>query len=820
MGKKLLLYACLLLPAALAMAQSTTQTIRGKVVDKESKYPLLGVNVQLITDQGEISGAITEDDGSYRLENVPLGRQTLEFSYVGYETAVMNNIIVGSGKEVIVDVEMDESALELGIVEIIGQRSGEARNEMAPVSARQFSVEETDRYAGSRGDPGRMASNFAGVQGADDSRNDIVVRGNSPQGVLWRFEGVNIPNPNHFAIPGTGGGPVTVLNNKYLDNSDFFTGAFPAEFGNGIAGAFDLRMRNGNNERHEISAQLGFLGTELMAEGPLSRQSGSSYLVSYRYSTLQLFQFLGIQVGTDAVPKYMDGAFRFNFPTKNGGNISFWGLGGLSDIDIILSDQERPDTATLIYGQNDRDQYFASRIGVAGLTLTQPFSTNTYLKATISASNQLVDANHDQIYRHVEKDDNGEDIFVVDALPPILDYEFEESKISFNANISQKLGRRATLKAGLNADYISMRYIDSARAILADPDTVLLGDWRVRWDTRDGAVLLQPFAQLKYKASERLTLLAGLTSLYFSINKNSFSPLEPRLGVTYDLGNNQRLSLGYGLHSQTLPGYLYYYGYQSKGKDPIEQNFDLGLFKSHHVVLGYDWFVARNLRLKLETYYQYLYDVPVDTFPSSFSIVNAGSGFSRLFPNKLTNDGTGRNYGLEATLERFFSKGYYFLFTGSVFDSQYKGSDSVSRNTTFNGRFAFNLVLAKEFSFKKGSALNLGGKLTTVGGRWYGPVDDVASREALEIIYVSESVNTEQFRPYFRADVKISYRWNRPKVAHEFSIDFINVTSQQNILTLTYAPDHPSGNPIREEYQLGFLPIFFYKLDFSIGGKN
>ncbi|MBK7337300.1 MAG: TonB-dependent receptor [Saprospirales bacterium] len=816
MKNKPLLLACLLMPF-FVWAQPATQTIRGRVVDKESKYPLLGVNVLLVEETGSPNGTISEDDGAYRLEDVPVGRQTLEFTYVGYEKAVVSNIVVGSGKEVILDLEMEESTLELGVVEVIGQRSGETRNDMAPVSARQFSVEETDRYAGSRGDPGRMASNFAGVQGADDSRNDIVIRGNSPQGVLWRLEGVSIPNPNHFAIPGTGGGPVTILNNKYLDNSDFFTGAFPAEFGNGVAGVFDLRMRNGNNERHEFSGQLGFLGTELMAEGPLSREKGSSYLLSYRYSTLQLFQFLGIQVGTDAIPQYQDAAFRFNFPTRNGGSLALWGVGGLSDIDILLSDQEAPDTSTFLYGSNDRDQYFASRMGVAGLTLTQPFSANTFLKATVSASNQLVDANHDIIYRHVEND-----LFVVDSLPPILDYEFEESKISFNAFLNQKLGRTTTLKAGINADFFRMRYEDSARAIIVTPEPELpnlLGDWRVRWKAKDGALLLQPFIQVKQKWGERLTAMAGLSSLYFGINKNSFSPLEPRLGLVYDLAQNQRLSLGYGLHSQILPGYLYYYGFETQGSDPQEHNLDLGLYKSHHLVLGYDRYVAKNLRLRLETYYQYLFDIPVDVFPSSFSIVNTGSGFSRFFPDTLTNAGTGRNFGLEATIERFFNQGYYFLFTGSVFDSKYTGSDGVLRNTTFNGRFAFNLVLAREFTFKKGSAFNIGGKLTYVGGRWYGPVDEKASADALEVIYLSQSVNTQQFRPYFRADVKASYRWNRPRVSHEFSIDFINVSSQQNILSLTYAPDHPSGNPIREEYQLGFLPIFFYKLDFSLGKK-
>ena len=326
MQKRILTLLCCLAAIFSAQAQDITQTIRGTIVDQESKFPLIGVNIKLLTDDGSTVGTTTDIDGTYRLEKVPVGRQGLEFTYLGYERVELTNIIVSSGKEVILDVEMAESVTDLVEIEVIAQKDGDARNEMAVVSARKFSVEETDRYAGSRGDPGRMASNYAGVQGADDSRNDIVIRGNSPQGVLWRLEGVNIPNPNHFAIPGTGGGSVTILNNKYLANSDFFTGAFPAEFGNSIAGVFDLRMRNGNNEKHEFSGQLGILGTEILAEGPLNKESKASYLVSYRYSTLQLFTFLGINLGTDAVPQYQDAAFRVNFPRKNGGNLALWVL--------------------------------------------------------------------------------------------------------------------------------------------------------------------------------------------------------------------------------------------------------------------------------------------------------------------------------------------------------------------------------------------------------------------------------------------------------------------------------------------------------------
>jgi hypothetical protein len=803
-----LLLLILLFPIGL-LAQPLTQTIRGTVVDKESKFPLIGVSISVNTADGNIIGAVSDVDGTYRLEEVPVGRQAVSFTYLGYESVLLNNIIVSSAREVILNIEMEESIANLSEVTVVAQRNGEVRNEMATVSARQFSVEETDRYAGSRGDPGRMASNFAGVQGADDSRNDIVIRGNSPQGVLWRLEGVNIPNPNHFAIPGTGGGPVTILNNKYLSNSDFFTGAFPAEFGNSIAGVFDLKMRNGNNEKHEFSGQLGFLGTELLAEGPLSKEAKSSYLLSYRYSTLQLFTFMGIDVGTDAIPQYQDAAFRLNFPRANGGTISLWGLGGISNIDIVLSGQEAPDTSTLIFGSNDRDQYFGSTMGIAGVTWTQPTAGgNTFFKVTGSASYQAVVADHDYIFRRVEND-----LFVVDSLPQILDYTFAESKFSLYGFVNHKINTRQTLKAGINLDYLQMSYIDSVRIVLTDVDPNSLSSWRTRWDARQGAILAQPYINWKYRASEKLTLTAGITSLYFGLNDNSFSPLEPRLGLSYNLNNTSKLTFGYGLHSQILPGYLYFYSEETLNGDPQEHNLDLGLQKSHHLVLGYEKMVANNLRLKIETYYQYLFDIPVEVESSSFSLVNSGAGFSRFFPDTLVNEGTGRNYGLEVTLEKFFSQGYYFLLTASAFDSKYKGSDQVLRNTSFNGRFAFNAVFAKEFTFQSGSALNLGANITYNGGRWYGPADVEASAAQLEIIYQDETINTLQFPAYFRVDGKVSYRWNRPKVTHEFSVDFVNLLDRENILTLTFAPDHPDG-PIVEEYQLGFLPIFFYKLDF------
>ncbi len=797
-------------------AQPLTQTIRGKVVDTDTKYPLAGVTV-VVVDLPTPLGANTGENGEFRIEKVPVGSHMLQLSYIGYQKVVRNNVEVSSAKEKILNIEMQEQALEGDQVEIVAERDGEARNEMAPVSARQFSVAETNLYAGSRGEPARMASNYAGVQGADDTRNDIVVRGNSPTGVLWRLEGLNIPNPNHFAIPGTGGGPVTVLNNKFLANSDFFTGAWPGEYANALGGVFDLRMRNGNNEQHEFSGQLGFLGAELTAEGPLPGDGGASYLAMYRYSTLAIFDFIGIDVGTNAIPQYQDGAFRLNFPQKNGANLAIWGMGGISDIEILYSDEPAPSEDFDVFAADtDRDQYFGSSLGVVGATYLYPINLNTYLKVGVGVSYQGVDTYHEQIYRRVEQNAAGDEVYVYDSLPPILDYRFNETKAHSYLSLQRKLAPGHTLKLGFNLDGYFMNYVDSVRSVTGQLNggPKLLGDWRLRWDGRDQAVLVQPYVQYKGQLSDRLAVTAGLTSLYWSLNENSFSPVEPRVGLTYQLAEKQQLSFGAGLHSQIQTPYLYFYSQETLDGDPQEHNLDMGLSQSLHAVLGYDLNLARNMRLKVETYFQHLYNIPVEVNPSSFSLINAGSGFARFFPDTLENEGIGRNYGLELTLEKFFTQGYYFLVTGSLFDSKYQGSDGVWRNTTFNGRYAVNALVARELRVGERSRLQLGAKVTSIGGRWYGPVDETQSVVQNEIVYEDEDFNTLQFAPYFRFDLKVLYQWNRPKVTHELAIDFVNVFNTDNILTQTYVPDHPSGEPVQEEYQLGFLPIFYYKVDF------
>jgi hypothetical protein len=321
------------------LAQVITQTIKGTIYDKQSQVPLPGVVVQVL-NTNPVLNATSNEKGEFKISNVPIGRWQIKIQLIGYKEKYIT-VILNSGKESISVVELEEHVIQGEEVEVIAEQDKtKTNNKMSTVSSRVFSAEEAARYAGSRNDPARMAANFAGVSGANDSRNDIIIRGNSPLGILWRLNGLDIPNPNHFGNAGSTGGPISILNNNTLDNSDFMSGAFAADYGNATSGVFDLKMRQGNTEKFEFLGQVGFNGFELGAEGPLNKKKNASFLLNYRYSTLSVFNALNMDFGTgDAIPQYQDITFKTDFATNKFGKFSFWGIGGISYIALLESNK-------------------------------------------------------------------------------------------------------------------------------------------------------------------------------------------------------------------------------------------------------------------------------------------------------------------------------------------------------------------------------------------------------------------------------------------------------------------------------------------------
>lgn len=809
--RKLYLFFVLLFTVHYSLfAQAITQTVRGTVVDKESLKPLEGVTVYARKDSTILNGTMTDSTGSFRLEKIPVGRVDVVVSFIGYKKVVIQNLLLSSGKETVLSVEVESSVETMKDVEIRGVRRGETINEMAVLSARAFSVEETDRYAGSRGDPARMASNFAGVSGTDDSRNDLVIRGNSPFGLMYRVDNVVIPNPNHFAVAGATGGSVAILNNRMLTTSDFLTGAFPAEFGNAVAGVFDIRMKNGNNERHEYTTQVGIMGAEVFGEGPINKKRKSSYIFNARYATLEGLVKLGIDIGTEAIPKYQDLQFKLNFPMKNGDNLSVFGIGGYSLINFITSTRLKPE-ARDIYASKDQDEFFRAGLGVLGITYTHQVNDHEYSKVSIAASTQFNRNHFDRIIRHVDPVSGN---FVIDSTYRKNDYFFVNTRYTAAFIRNNKVSARSSVRYGITTELLQPVFVDSNLLEPRFEAGLANYKWVTRLNNRAGAHLLfQPFAQWKYAVNEKVSTVVGVHAQYFTLN-HSWS-LEPRFSVKYQFKPNQSLAFGTGLHSQLLPIYQYFLQ-DDKG---YQYNRKLDFMRSFHLIAGYDVFFKKDIRIKAEAYFQLLYSLPVDTYATSYNMLNEGSGFDRFFPGKLTSKGLGRNMGVEFTLEKFFTHNWFFMFSASLYDSRLQAGDKKWYNSDFNGNYILNALGTKEFKWgkKRLNTLGIGGKITFGGGQRYTPYDTLLSQQHEDPVVQNDQRNKQQFKPYFRFDVKLNYRCNTKRYTHEVGIDLVNVAMYKNVLRVQYI--NPQ-EPAREIYQLGFLPLFYYRLDFWIGKKN
>lgn len=787
-----LLLLCIFLAKAIQgfSQEGYTQTIRGIVIDKESKEALIGATVVLLRSN-PLKGTTTDINGKFKLEDVPLGRHDLKVSFIGYREILIPNITVNSGKEVVLNIELVESVISKEEVVIVGKRNKDKpNNEMATVSARVFTVDETQRYAGALGDPARMAANFAGVSAPNDARNDIIIRGNSPLGLLWRLEGVDIPSPNHFSTQGATGGPVSILNNNMLRNSDFFTGAWPAEYGNATSGAFDLKMRNGNNENREYTGQVGFNGFEAMVEGPFSKEKGSSYLAAYRYSALGFFQMLGINLGPAGVPKYQDLSFKLNFPGGKSSQFEVFGVGGISNIELLDSKKKENN---LSYGQNNRDVYFGSDMGVGGISYTKLFKNSSFIKTTLSSTIEVHRVKVDSI----GSDKNPHGLYKEDS---------RFYKTSVHSFFNRKINASNTIRTGII--FSDIRFNTNQQAFTHHP---LLGPfWRTLVDDHGGTYMAQAYSQWKHDFSDKVSLLTGLHYGHFFLNNTN--SLEPRAGIKYNFRPKQSLNFGYGLHGQVQPLAFYFYRTQDAVTgEYIKTNEKLGFTKSHHFVLGYDYLISSEFRFKAEIYYQTLFNVPITKKPSSFSMLNHGSDFAMPLIANLENKGTGTNYGIELTLEKFFSDNYYFLVTTSLFDSRYKGSDNILRNTAFNSNYTVNALAGREFKAGRNNIISISGKITTAGGRRYGPVDREASQQRNSLRTIDSEAWSMQFPAYFKLDARIGYKLNTKSVTQEWALDVINITNQKNILNQAW---DPNLNDVVNEYQLGIFPMLLYRVQF------
>lgn len=766
-----------LLTFAIQDIQAQTGTIRGTVTDALTDDPLPGANVT-IRGTNPLIGTATNQDGGFELSNVPLGRHDIKVSFLGYKPVIRTGVLLSSGKETVLHFELKEQVFEgEGITVSPEVDKAESLNDMAYVSSRSFSVEETRRYAGGLDDPGRMATAFAGVSsGGGIQQNALVIRGNAPKNVQWRLQGVEIPNPNHFAgLSVAGGGGLTLFSGQLLADSDFLTGAFPAQYGNALAGVFDINFRSGNAYQRENAAQVGINGLEFASEGPFSKKSNSTYLFNYRYSTLALLMPL---LPTEGGIQYQDLSFKMDFRTPNAGRFEFWGIGGWD------GQQMEPtlDKSEWKYEFWDRIKYDMNMgVGATGISHRITVGQNSSVETSLAASVNHLDWQQQRLNNDVE-------------LEPNLSIENTTGRLTARSVLDHRFNRRHLNRTGFSIQHL---YYNMGVWIAPDDQPPLS-----RYINGVGnSQLIQLFTQSRINLSPEVTVQTGLHTQWFTLN-DEFA-IEPRAGVEWQLTHKSSLNLGYGLHSQLEDLRLYFVQ-----PDAGYPNKSLKMAKAHHFVLGYDLNLNQNTRVKVEAYNQEIYDVPVIA-DSSFSMLNFVQDWT--FNSLLINSGRGRNYGLEVTLERFLDDGYYYLFTGTIYNSRYKNGGGEWRNTRFDQDFAFNLLGGKEYMWKNGErVLGVNGRLSYMGGERYSPVDTEASRNREEVEYNEQHAFEKRFPNRLIADLTVTYRINRSYYSSVWALQIKNVLIEKD-LSHEYNFQTNRVDIVKEGIP---LPFFSYKIEF------
>ena len=808
-----LLFAVLLVFSSFnSFSQNLTQTIRGTITDADGINPIIGASV-LILDSTNKHGGRTDVNGDFSIPNVAIGRKALKITAVGYQQQILPNVELTSGKQVVLNIKLQERIKSLKKLVIKSRKKGHVGNEMSLISGNAISVEETQKYAGSLQDPSRMVTALAGVSGlGSEFDNDIIIRGNSPKYVQWRLEGIEIPSPNHFAQIGGSGGAISALNSNLLATSDFYTGAFTAEYGNVLSGVMDMKLRKGNNKKREYSVGIGLLGSDATFEGPFKKGYRGSYLVNIRYSTLAPAQALGIFDATDGIPKYRDAAFKLFLPTKKLGTFSLFGITGNSILEEEGTDSldEGVGNNEFIKAEEPWSEQYQTNFYTGGINHTLAISKKSFLKTTIAYANNGIRADEKLSFQGVVEDSLGVK-FRDTSRTTYTDFYSKNSQSSLRVATKLNVKINSQHKLEVGTKYISSRAKSFEKYY--DDD---LGRDQTNVDFNENINSIRSYASWKYRITEKLTLVSGLH--HFHVVFNGENSLEPRLAARYQIDNKSSLTAGYGRHS-TMDAIQNYFAKVEMPNGKIEEpNRNLELLKADHYVLGYKRQLSKNLNAKVEVYYQNLFNIPVHNNDSSFfSTINEVNDFANL---DLVNKGTGKNYGIELTLEKFFSDNYYFMLNGSLFDSKYKSLENIERNTTYNSGFSFNALYGKEFvnlGKKKNKVLGLNGRINYNGAKRIVPLyknsEGVATRNPVTNSFRDFSRAYENgLDNLFQVNFGASYKINRPKATHEFTLDIINLFNNKAKIYEFYNPRFE--NNIGYARQLSLLPNILYRVHF------
>lgn len=769
---------------------ASAQTLRGTVREADGGQPITGATITIFpskTSKSEPISLASNPSGEFAFEQLHAGYYRCEIIAIGFESVYLTEIPVSAGKEQVLDIDLRRSSAQLPEVTIAS--SLPARRPIQPMSEIPLTRDQTLRFPAMFFDPGRLAAAYPGVSQSDDGTNTMSIRGNSPAIVRWRIEGLDIVNPNHlpnagtqYDAPAAASGGVLMFSAQMLDNSSLLTGAFPAGYGDAIAGVMDMNLRAGNARRHEFTAQAGLVGLDLAAEGPMQKNKENSYLFNYRYSTVGLLGQLGVSFGDEQI-NFQDLSFNLNFKGKKRAQYTVFGMGGLSE--NLFSHKE--DTAEIKYYKDLHDISFQSKTGILGGSAKWKTGASSWLKAALVYSVQ------DNDWRKSKPSE-------LDSVD--LDNRTEE-RIAASLEW-RRFYKQHQFSAGVQASRIFFEaYV--FRQISLGPFGV---SFLTPYDRNLGYLNLQPWLRWDWTARNGRwnTQLGG--QFHYNSKYQKLAP-APRALLAYRIAKNHKIALSAGLYKQDAPAWM------QVGKS----RYGLGEYvvpylSSLQTGLKYTWNPSLFWKVGVELFRQLTDNIPVNANDLvNSSLVNTPEYISEFLGSKTSKM---LNQGVELSVERSLQSGWFFAANGTLFKSQYKLKSTNWLDTRWDIGHLSNVTFGKEWQRDKSATttrtIGVGIRGVWAGGPREPEVSLSRSEMELRTVYDETQGYYRQYPDYFRIDLRVYWRRNLGDQRNStFALDLQNLTGQQN---LAYHFYDPLTKKIENKYQLGTIPNFSWRIEF------
>ena len=741
-------------------AQEISQILRGRIIEVVSKTPI--PNAVIIINDTKFS-ATANTEGVFQIEQVPVGRYRLTVSSVGFQPLILTDVLVESGKETVLEIVLNTSNTALDTFVYVAQSSDRSLTSFPSVSL----IEKLRfQYPATFADPARYASFAAGVATDNDQANNLSIRGISPNALQWYLEGAEIVNPNHLSNAGTlsdrasaNGGGVMILSAQLLENTTLYQGSMPPQYGNALAGALDMRLRKGNDSRHQNTVQLSLIGLDAATEGYFNKGKKASYLINYRYATVGLLSKLGVPLGDEAI-NYQDLSFNLNFPTQKMGEFSIFGVGGVSE---NIFKAKKP--GEWIADKDSQDISFKGRMGALGLKHQVSLGKKMFWQSVFVAS-ALDDKRNAIGYNRLEQPTKVETI------------DNTHAKYFFKTEINSNLGGKPEQSRAFTEG--SFGLIVKEEAITNNLISKISSNTSNKVSDGNGVWLI-PYADLTGELSNKLNYKIGVRAVYFSFNEK-FS-LEPSAILNYKTNKNSFVQLNYSRQSQLIQPALYF----AKNSNGVYLNRNLDFVKSDNIGLSFNKNFKNAIRMNAEAFYQTYSNVYYNSDNSSSLLDDLNS--LTTISNSL---GTAQSVGLALNSSQNLPTGLFWQANIAVFDAQWKDKSGVERNLTYNSRYTSNALLGKEWT--RGSLRN----------KFFG----ISGRAVLRGGFYQNGV---QVKDYFRTDLNVYFKRNRKKWQSTLQLDIQNVTNRENEWTTVF--DRLQGRTIAKK-QLGLIPNLAYKIEF------